>query len=157
MSVRRALLVALITLGCASAPPASRPPRYCAPPRRTLQSAPPQQAPLTQIESVAATSDSAREETPEPEAPSCVPADGRISALEGELAQGLAAVVAPAADCRAACRATRGVCDASGEICRLTGDEGASAPQDPRCVRARAACEDATRRRTDRCPVCPAE
>ncbi len=156
--IRRSLLALLVvTLGCAASPTRGRAPRYCAEPRRAPQVL--QQVPASRTEVLTSTgmSDSADSAVDEPAEPPCVSPAPRIAALEGEIAQGLAAVNAPAADCRSACRAAGGVCAARDEICRLTGDASAAEALDARCTRARAACDDATRQRTERCPVCPVE
>ncbi len=168
MTPRRALVLAVLSLGCAMSPARSRTPRYCVPTRRevprggaTTPAGPPPPAPVVlQTETLTRATGTASDEAErrhEDIEPPCMPPDGRIRALEGEVAQGLAAVSAPTADCRSACRATSGVCAASEEICRLTGDGAAPAPLDARCGRAREACSDATRQRADRCPVCPTE
>lgn len=159
MNRRIASLLALVAAGCASRS-APRGPTYCVEPRR---SSPNREvtsgAEVVQQQSATVTTtsvDSTPRDDVEPEPP-CVPPGGRIAALEGEVAQGMAAFAAEAGDCRSACRAASGVCAASAEICRLTGDGEAATPLDPRCVRARAACEDASRQRSERCPVCPSE
>ncbi len=154
---RVGLAVLVVTLGCAASPTRGRAPRYCAEPRRdgrVLQQVP---ASRTEVLTSTAVADSERDEIEEPAEPPCVSPAPRIAALEGEIAQGLAAVTAPAADCRSACRAAGGVCAARDEICRLTGDASAAQALDARCTRAREACDDATRQRTERCPVCPVE
>ncbi|MFO0625761.1 MAG: hypothetical protein U0325_09115 [Polyangiales bacterium] len=146
-----------VTLGCAASSARRRPPAYCVEPRpgardvRTIQA-----APASRVE-VLTSADASDRVADEVEETPCLSPAPRIAALEGEIAQGLAAVAAPSADCRSACRAAGGVCTARDEICRLTGDESAAQPMDARCARARAACDDATRQRTERCPVCPAE
>lgn len=153
---RVGLALLFVTLGCAASP-ARRAPRYCAEPRGGVRDL--QRVPATRVEvltSAGAAAD-ARDEVEEPAEPPCLSPAPRIAALEADIAQGLAAVAAPAADCRSACRAAGGVCAARDEICRLTGDASAAQALDARCTRARAACDDATRQRTERCPVCPAE
>lgn len=158
MTRRVGLALLVVTLGCAASPVRGRAPRYCAEPRREVREV--QSVPVARTEvltSATATSDSDGAAADEPAEPPCVSPAPRIAALEGEIARGLAAVTAPAADCRSACRAAGGVCAARDEICRLTGDESAAQPLDARCTRARAACDDATRQRTERCPVCPVE
>lgn len=164
MNRRIASLLALVAAGCASRSGA-RGPRYCIESRPSSPAAVPA-GETTRAESRAeplreATVSTSAEGAPRDDAdeaePPCVSPNGRIAALEGEVAQGMAAFSAEPGDCRSACRATAGVCAASAEICRLTGDGDAVAPLDPRCARARAACEDASRQRTERCPVCPTE
>lgn len=152
----RLLALLVVTLGCAASS-TRRPPRYCVEPQRGQRVL--QQVPASRTEVLTSTgmADSARDEVDEPAEPPCVSPAPRIAALEGEIAQGLAAVAAPTADCRSACRAAGGVCAARDEICRLTGDVSAAQALDARCTRARAACDDATRQRTERCPVCPVE
>lgn len=158
---RRLLALLVVTLGCAASPTRGRAPRYCAEPRRDRGAL--QQVPASRGEVLSSTptttfsADAVQVESDEPAEPQCVSPAPRIAALEGEIAQGLAAVAAPTADCRSACRAAGGVCAARDEICRLTGDESAAQPLDARCTRARVACDDATRQRTERCPVCPVE
>jgi hypothetical protein len=156
--IRRVGLALLVeTLGCAASPTRGRAPRYCAEPRRDARELQRVPASRTEVLTSTATADSLQDEVDEPAEPPCVSPAPRIAALEGEIAQGMAAVTAPAADCRSACRAAGGVCAARDEICRLTGDESVAQALDPRCTRARVACDDATRQRTERCPVCPVE
>lgn len=157
--MRRSLLALLVvTLGCAASPTRGRAPRYCVEPRRgerELQRVPASRSEvLTSTPSTIDRFDGVADESAEPP---CVSPGPRIAVLEGEIAQGLAAVTAPAADCRSACRAAGGVCAARDEICRLTGDASAAQALDARCTRARTACDDATRQRSERCPVCPVE
>lgn len=155
---RIGLALLVVTLGCAASPTRGRAPRYCAEPRRNAQEV--ERVPASRSEvltTATSTPDGFDSAAEEPAEPPCVSPAPRIAALEGEIAQGLAAVTAPTADCRSACRAAGGVCAARDEICRLTGDESAAQPLDARCTRARAACDDATRQRTERCPVCPVE
>lgn len=149
--IRLLLLVALT--GCATRA-APRAPRYCVDQDRAVTS-----TPRGVQESVPQTiaTESSDDAAPEREEPPCISPRARIEALQGEVAQGLAAVVAPAADCRTACRAATGVCAAAEEICRLTGDAGAEDPRDARCAQARSSCADARRQRGERCPVCPVE
>ena len=172
MNGRCALALAALALGCAASPTRGRAPRYCvptrpvtptgsgpppappAPPRPAAQAMP--AAAESRVTGTTTADETERLDADAPEPP-CVSPEGRIRALQGELAQGLAAVVAPTADCRAACRAATGVCAASDELCRLTGDGASPTALDPRCARARDACADASRQRADRCPVCPAE
>ncbi|MEZ4392605.1 MAG: hypothetical protein R3A48_16070 [Polyangiales bacterium] len=160
MNRRTASLLALVAVGCA-ARSAPRGPRYCVEPRRAapggevtaaVERDEPQRVTVTSESRTLQSIDRSEEDEPP-----CVSPSGRIAALEGEVAQGMAAFAAESADCRSACRAATGVCAASAEICRLTGDHEAVTPLDPRCARARAACEDASRQRTERCPVCPVE
>lgn len=164
MNRRIASLLALVAAGCASRS-APRGPRYCIEarpspaatvPARETTSAEPRVEPQGVTVSATSTELGSRDDADEVEPP-CVSPSGRIAALEGEVAQGMAAFAAESGDCRSACRAASGVCAASAEICRLTGDGEAVTPLDARCVRARAACEDASRQRTERCPVCPTE
>lgn len=75
--------------------------------------------------------------------------DAALSRQEARIADGLTALSTAGGDCARVCAAASGICEAAAEVCRLTGD-GAS-----RCARARASCDDATRRRSDACPVCP--
>jgi hypothetical protein len=154
--MKRAALLALTLLGCAAAP--RRAPRYCPSPepsgRTALREI--QSRPTAVSESVTSTSD--RAEEPAEEVPPCVPAprDASITALEGDIARGLAAFATTEPGCRDVCRAAEGVCGAAREICRLTGDGDAAQPADARCERARRSCTDASRQRDARCPVCPA-
>jgi hypothetical protein len=56
--------------------------------------------------------------------------------------------------CRDICRASSDVCAASRELCALTGDREGAPATDPRCARARASCDRASRQRENACPVC---
>lgn len=76
--------------------------------------------------------------------------DPALSRQEARIEEGRAALSTAGGDCGRICAAASGICEAAGEVCRLTGDTA------PRCARARAACDDATQRRTNACPVCPA-
>lgn len=158
MTRRIGLLLAVVALGCASQRGASRGPRYCVERRATGDAAQPAPPPAS-AQQVTATSVESTEllGRDEDEAPRCIDPSARITALEGELAQGMAAFADAVSDCRSACRAAAGICAAAAEICRLTGDSEAASALDARCTRARAACDDSTRQRAERCPVCPAE
>jgi hypothetical protein len=64
---------------------------------------------------------------------------------------------ASAGVCRDVCRAAASICQAARELCALTGDREGAPPTDPRCARARASCERASRQRDGTCPSCPSE
>jgi hypothetical protein len=57
--------------------------------------------------------------------------------------------------CREVCQAHAGICSAARELCALVGDRAVAPATDPRCARARASCERATRQREEACPSCP--
>ncbi len=94
---------------------------------------------------------------PEPgaEAPRQEGPGERITAWQAEIERYHAAITAPVSDCRDICGAAGGICQASREICRLTGDAAEARAHDPRCQRSREACTDASRRRDAACAVCP--
>lgn len=168
MIPRRAALLSLALLGCASSHGMRRAPRYCpepvaqAPAGRSPAQELERQGPVVRTQSVgvtaSSTGESSRDDEEESEPP-CVPRprppQDAISGLEAQIAQGLAAFAAPEPECRDICRASDGVCAAAREICRLTGDAEAEHPLDLRCARAREACADAGRQRDGRCPTCP--
>lgn len=176
MSLRRVAVVSAFALGCASSPALRRAPRYCPEPvdapvvaAPEVNRAPPAPPPVptsrpqrveTLAGSTAASSEDQRGDLDEEERePPCVPRPrgtrDAIAGLEAQIAQGMAAFAAPEPGCRDICRASEGVCAASREICRLTGDGDDDHPIDLRCARAREACADASRQRDGRCPVCP--
>jgi hypothetical protein len=81
--------------------------------------------------------------------------DDAIAAWAARLAAAEQQFQAASGVCRDVCRASSGICSASRELCALTGDREGTAPTDPRCARARASCERASRQREGACPVCP--
>jgi hypothetical protein len=81
--------------------------------------------------------------------------DDAIAAWAARLAAAEQQFQAASGVCRDVCRASSGICSASRELCALTGDREGAAPTDPRCARARASCERASRQREGACPVCP--
>lgn len=167
MNPRRAALLSLALLGCASSSGMRRGPRYCPEPAPATARSDARPAPTSRVQgaevhvTVSAASESRAADVEEEDADApCVPrprpAQDAIGGLEAQIAQGLAAFAAPEPACRDICRASDGVCAAAREICRLTGDADAENPLDLRCARAREACADAGRQRDGRCPNCPA-
>jgi hypothetical protein len=81
--------------------------------------------------------------------PSTLETSEALAQIEARLEEARVALATTGADCTRICAAAAGICEASRELCQLTGDASS------RCLRARSACEEATRRRTHACPVCP--
>ncbi|MBL8681206.1 MAG: hypothetical protein JNK05_18660 [Myxococcales bacterium] len=83
--------------------------------------------------------------------------DEEIARWSSQLAAAEQQLQAAPGVCRDVCRATSSICVASRELCALTGDRVGAPPTDPRCARARASCDRATRQRDESCQTCPSE
>lgn len=83
--------------------------------------------------------------------------DEQISQWATRLAAAEQQLQASPAVCNNVCRATESICGASRELCALTGDRVGAPPTDPRCARARASCDRATRQRNEACVTCPTD